>query len=100
MSIMITSEVSKEYMREEDAVEGFKAAVENGQVRLALQILSDVIDGMMEIFNMAFDDSEENEEPKQEEAKQVPLEEPVAEVKETAVKKPAAKKEETKVEAE
>jgi|GEM_PF-3343982 len=101
MSIMITSEVSKEYTREEDAIQGFKSAVENGQVRLALQILADVIDGMMEMFNIVFEDSEE------ETKKLTPVvveknikAEKFVEEKETAAKKPAIKKEEIKIEAE
>lgn len=59
---MISSEVSKQFLLEEDAVEGFKIAVGNGQIRLALQILTEVVDGIMEIFDSAFSDEEEVEE--------------------------------------
>jgi|688.fasta_scaffold87166_3 hypothetical protein len=57
MSFQILSDISKQYLLEEDAVKGFRAAVENGQSRLALQILADVIDAFMEIFVEAFEDS-------------------------------------------
>jgi hypothetical protein len=50
MSFMILSDVSKQYLQEEDAVRGFRAAVENGQSRLALQILTDIVEAFMEIF--------------------------------------------------
>lgn len=101
MSIMISSSVSKDYLLTEDAVEGFKLAVENGQVRLALQVLTDVIDGMMEMFNMAFEEVEEEKEAEvKQEEKQPTAEKAVVEEKEVAVKKPAAKKEEAKTEAE
>ena len=66
---MITSEASKQYLLEEDAVKGFEMAVANGQSRLALTILVDVIGGMMEVFHAMMDDSEDEilevvEEPK------------------------------------
>jgi len=47
MSLMITSEISKQYLQEEDAVEGFKIAVANNQLRLALEILTEIIDAFM-----------------------------------------------------
>jgi len=105
MSIMITSDLSKEIFREEDAVEGFREAVENGQVRLALQILVDVVDGMMEIFNMALGEEEENEsqeQPSIEAPKNVePIEEAVqVEEKKAPAKKAPVVKEETKAESE
>jgi len=56
MSIKIVSDVSKQYLLKEDAIEGFKIAVENGQTRLALQVLVDIIDGMMEIFDYAMEE--------------------------------------------
>lgn len=47
---MFTSDIAKQYLLTEDAVEGFNLAVENGQVRLALQILTELIDGFMQVF--------------------------------------------------
>jgi hypothetical protein len=59
MSFVITSDTSKQYLLEEDAVKGFEIAVGNGQVRLALTILVDVINGFMEVFNSFDEDTEE-----------------------------------------
>jgi hypothetical protein len=105
MSIMITSDLSKEIFREEDAVEGFREAVENGQVRLALQILVDVVDGMMEIFNMALGEEEENESQEQPSIEAPKNAEPIEEAVQVEEKKAPAKKapvvkEETKAESE
>jgi hypothetical protein len=61
MSIMIKSEISSQYLLEEDAVEGFKTAVANGQVRLALQIMTEIVDGIMEIFDAALGDDEDDD---------------------------------------
>lgn len=109
---MIESEVSKQYLLEEDAVEGFRQAVNNGQVRLALQILVDIIDVFEGIIASAVEDDEEEdvvEQPvldqaKKEEPKVVELKEEVQEVveeKKTATKKAATKTEEaTQVTAE
>lgn len=62
MSIKIVSEISKQYLLKEDAIEGFKIAVENGQTRLALQVLVDIIDGMMDIFNYAMEEVSEDDD--------------------------------------
>lgn len=62
MSFMIKSEVSEQYLLEEDAVEGFRQAVNNGQIRLALQILVDIVD-VFEGFIAAMVEDEEGEEP-------------------------------------
>ncbi len=70
MSFMIESEISKQYLREEDAVEGFREAVENGQVRLALQILVDIVDAFVDIFE-AVTEGEDEEEVQQEVTKEV-----------------------------
>jgi hypothetical protein len=70
MSFMIESEISKQYLREEDAVEGFREAVENGQVRLALQILVDIVEAFVDIFE-AVTEGEDEEEVQQEVAKEV-----------------------------
>ena len=94
---MITSDTSKQYLREEDAVKGFEIAVGNGQTRMALTILVDVINGMMDIFNSVEDELEEEvaaavvvEEPKLQ--KQVVVNEPLEEEVQLVVK-PVAKKE-------
>jgi len=95
---MITSDTSKQYLREEDAVKGFEIAVGNGQTRMALTILVDVINGMMDIFNSVEDELEEEEvtaavvveEPKLQ--KQVAVDEPLQEEVQP-VTKPVAKKE-------
>jgi len=90
MSFEIKSEVSKQYLLEENAVTGFEMAVKNGQSRLALEILVDVVHGMMEVFNLIMDDETEEETTKE------------VEVQETELtkkdKKPAEKKAEPKVE--
>lgn len=98
MPFMITSDTSKQYLREEDAVKGFEIAVGNGQTRMALTILVDVINGMMDIFNSVEDELEEEEvaaavaveEPKLQ--KQVVVNEPLEEEVQLVVK-PVAKKE-------
>ena len=61
MPFMITSDTSKQYLREEDAVKGFEIAVGNGQTRMALTILVDVINVIMNIFNSLEDEFLEEE---------------------------------------
>lgn len=102
MGIMISSDISKQYLLEEDAVEGFRTAVANGQVRLALQIMTEIVDGIMEIFNLAFSEDDENpndnsaiedkpveakEEAPQATVEQAIKQEEVKEVKKTTQKK-------------
>lgn len=99
---MISSEIAKQYLLEEDAVEGFRTAVNNGQVRLALQILTEIVDGIMEIFDVAFSEDDEDqpktfEVSKKQDSVTVPVEqeekhEPVKEEVTKEVKKPTAKK--------
>jgi len=68
---MIKSEISKEFFQEEDALKGFKKAVENNQVRLAMQILTEIVDAFAEGFDVIFSESEDQtDEPKVEEQKQ------------------------------
>ena len=62
MPFIITSDTSKQYLREDDAVKGFEIAVGNGQSRMALTILVDVINGMMDIFNSVEDELLEEKE--------------------------------------
>ena len=72
MPFQILSDVSKQYLLEEDAIKGFRMAVENGQSRLALTILTDIIEVFNDIFvEVLSDDDEDNKEQA----------EPVAEVK-------------------
>ena len=119
MSFMIESEVSKQYLLEEDAVEGFRQAVNNGQVRLALQILVDIIDVFEAVIASAVEDDDDNDETKaieevipepikssnlEKQENSVEVKEEVKEIveeKKTATKKPATKSEEaTQVTAE
>ena len=93
MSFIIESEISKQYLREENAVEGFKEAVENGQVRLALQILVDIVDAFSDIFEALTEDDDEAVEVEQtptEAAKEEPKQKEQEQPKEKA--EPAAKK--------
>jgi hypothetical protein len=109
MSIKIVSELSKQYLLKEDAIEGFKIAVENGQTRLALQVLVDIIDGMMEIFDYAMEEIAEDDNvidvpvaisaPAQEPVKVVEAVEAVEE-KKVSPKKTAEVKEDSKQTAE
>ena len=59
MSLMINSEISKQFLLEEDAIEGFKKAVANNQIRLALQILVEIVDAFMEGFQVLMEEPEE-----------------------------------------
>jgi hypothetical protein len=90
MSFMITSETSKQYLLEEDAVKGFEMAVANGQSRLALTILVDVVNGIMEVFNAMMEDEQEESKESSESPKVQPVEEKVQEKK-----KPEPKKDQT-----
>jgi hypothetical protein len=103
MSIMIKSEISSQYLLEEDAVEGFKTAVANGQVRLALQIMTEIVDGIMEIFDAALGDDEDDDTSATAAAAEVPAPSAVEEAaKESAPikekKEPAKKAQEEKTE--
>ena len=74
MGLIINSEISKQFLLEEDAVQGFKKAVANNQQQLALKVLTEIIDTFMEAFDLLIeteDDSvtEEVVEPKVEEEK-------------------------------
>lgn len=107
---LIKSEISKTYLLEEDAVEGFSIAVQNGQTRLALQILSEIIPVFEEIFLAILEDDNEeqglNEEKAieqkvvEEKAVEQVVEEKVEEAKPTSAKKTNSKSEENKVVSE
>jgi hypothetical protein len=58
---MINSEISKQFLLEEDAIEGFRKAVANNQIRLALQVLVEIVDAFMEGFEVLMEESEEEE---------------------------------------
>lgn len=66
MSLMINSEISKQFLLEEDAIEGFRKAVANNQIRLALQILVEIVDAFMEGFQVLMEEPEEKELASQE----------------------------------
>jgi hypothetical protein len=94
MSLIIESEESKRYLQEENAIDGFRVAVNNGQTRLALEILVSIVDAFAEILSLMMQGDDEEEviivaptvvevEQKVEEIKQVEIEE---------AKKPVAKK--------
>jgi outer membrane biosynthesis protein TonB len=93
---MITSELSKIYLQEEDAVKGFKAAVENNQLRLAMQILTEIVDAFVEGFEAILEAGEEEQESPKAESKPVVGQSKQSE--EQSEKKPSAKKSETKEE--
>ena len=103
MSFIIESEESKRYLQEENAIDGFRVAVNNGQARLALQILVSIVDTFAAIFeSMMIDDEEENTpeqviavEKKVEETKAPEVEEPKVEEAKKPVAKKAVTKEET-----
>jgi predicted phage-related endonuclease len=92
MSLVIMSELSKTYLQEEDAIKGFKTAVENNQLRLAMQILSEIVDVFAEGFDIIFNANEDG----QNETKEV-QEEP-KKVEEQVEKKTSNKKSEPKEE--
>jgi len=56
---MINSEISKQFLLEEDAIEGFRKAVANNQIRLALQILVEIVDAFMEGFEVLMEEPQE-----------------------------------------
>jgi hypothetical protein len=97
MSLMINSEISKQFLLEEDAIEGFRKAVANNQIRLALQILVEIVDAFMEGFEVLMEEPEEEvapEEVTQNKKQEIDLPaepEPKKDEKEPA--KPIAKKE-------
>lgn len=95
MSLMITSELSKTYFQEEDAVKGFKTAVDNNQLRLAMQILTEIVDAFVEGFEAILEGGEEEQEQG---TSPVPAQEQPKQVEEQVEKKTPAKKSEPKEE--
>jgi hypothetical protein len=61
MSLIIESEESKRYLQEENAIDGFRVAVNNGQTRLALEILVSIVDTFADIFSVMMQDDDEEE---------------------------------------
>lgn len=89
MGLIITSETAKQYLLTEDAVEGLNMAVQNGQVRLALQIVVELVDGIMQVLDYIVQDEEDTAtipEPTKEEPKQKE-QDPPKEKSETTAKK-------------
>lgn len=104
MGIIISSDVAKQYLLTDDAVEGFNTAVQNGQIRLALQILVELVDGIMQVLDFITQDEDDSEElVENTKAPEPVIETKVEEVKaEPAPKKTAPKEEkvQSKTEAE
>lgn len=104
MGIIISSDVAKQYLLTDDAVEGFNTAVQNGQIRLALQILVELVDGIMQVLDFITQDEDDSEESKENAKAPEPIvEEKIEEVKTEPAPKKAASKEEkaqSKTEAE
>ena len=103
MTLIIESEESKRYLQEENAIDGFRIAVNNGQTRLALEVLVTIVDAFAEILGLMMQDEDEEVvvvaptvvevEEKVEEIKPIEVEE----AKKPVAKKPVSKEETTTV---
>jgi len=104
MTLIIESEESKRYLQEENAIDGFRVAVNNGQTRLALEVLVTIVDAFAEILSLMMQDDEDEEivivaptvvevQEKVEEIKPIEVEE----AKKPVVKKPVSKEETTTI---
>lgn len=62
MGLTINSEISKQFLLEEDAIKGFKKAVDNNQTLLAMRVLSEILDTFVEAFDLMFEDSSDEVE--------------------------------------
>jgi len=96
MSLIINSEISKQFLLEEDAIEGFKKAVANNQIRLALQILVEIVDAFMEGFEVLMEEPEEEQVQEVVQNKEQKIDspaEPTSKKEEKEPAKPIAKKE-------
>ena len=62
MSLIINSQISKEYLLEEDAIKGFKKAVNNNQLQLAMRVLVDILDVFVQAFDVLIDTEEESDQ--------------------------------------
>lgn len=95
MSLIINSEVSKQYLLEEDAIAGFKKAVNNNQLQLAMRVLVDILDVFVEVFDVLIDTEEESSvEPEEKILEVVAAPELDTEDKKNVNKKTEAKTEE------
>ena len=94
MSLMINSEISKQFLLEEDAIEGFRKAVANNQIRLAMQVLVEIVDAFMEGFEVLMGDSEEEQV---EEAPKTIVDNETKAVEDSSKKDEVEKRETTKV---
>ena len=77
MDLIIKSELSKKILLEEDAIKGFKKAVANNQLLLAMQVLTEILDAFMEAFDSMIEIPESKSvdpevEPASEDSKQKP----------------------------
>ena len=100
MSLIIESEESKRYLQEENAIDGFRVAVNNGQTRLALEVLVTIIDAFAEILSLMMQDGEQEVvTPAIVEVEQNVKEVKPAEIEEAkaVAKKPSSKEETTTV---
>lgn len=88
MGLIINSEISKQFLLEEDAVKGFKKAVANNQQQLALKVLTEIIDTFMEAFDLLIETEDDL----------ATEEEVIVQPKVEEEKKPAAKKADAKEE--
>jgi len=86
MGLTINSEISKQFLLEEDAIKGFKKAVDNNQTILAMKVLTEIIDTFMEAFDVLLESEDDS------------ASEEVVQPKVEEEKKPAAKKAEPKEE--
>jgi hypothetical protein len=95
MSLIINSEVSKQYLLEEDAIAGFKKAVNNNQLQLAMRVLVDILDVFVEGFDILIDAEEVSSiEPEEKIVEVVAAPELATEDKKNVNKKTEAKTEE------
>lgn len=95
MSLIINSEVSKQYLLEEDAIAGFKKAVNNNQLQLAMRVLVDILDVFVEGFDILIDTEEEPSiEPEEKIVEVAPASELATEDKKSTNKKTEVKTEE------
>lgn len=95
MSLIINSEVSKQYLLEEDAIAGFKKAVNNNQLQLAMRVLVDILDVFVKGFDILIDTEEEPSiEPEEKIVEVAPAPELATEDKKSTNKKTEVKTEE------
>lgn len=98
MKIKLTNEAHVQYARTDDACQAFRRAITNGQSRLALEMMVDIVDfieSLSERFGQAEEPAASSEEDViQHEEKEEPLPASVKKTVKKAASKRAAKKEE------